>query len=405
MSKKKILIITVLSLILLVIIPLLIFYFSQINITLIGPEKVTINLNDSYSDPGVKSNLLFFKVKNIKVENNINNSLIGEYKIIYTAKFLNKSKSIERIITVTDGKVPTITLLGDKEIKLYVNSIYEEAGYEAVDDTDGDLTSKVIIKNEIDLSTPGNYKVIYEVEDSHHNQASVERSVEVMPRPVKNAPYIPVLMYHFFYDSSLGEKGRDGNWTEAGAFEEQIKYLVDNNYYFPTWDEVIDYIDGKTTLPEKSVVITFDDGDLTFFKHAAPIITKYKVRATSFIIGEYAPGDYMQKYPNIYYESHTYKMHRGGCEGINHGGLFNCISYDAGLKDLKTSIEICGDNKAIAYPFGDVNSNVKKITADAGIKLGFTTVPGKVKPGMDKLELPRVRISGGITLEEFINRL
>ena len=71
---------------------------------------------------------------------------------------------------------------------------------------------------------------------------------------------LPVLMYHFFYDKSK-ETDKDGNWIEISNFEEQMKYLAENDFYFPTWEQVENYIDGKQELPEKSVVITVDDGD------------------------------------------------------------------------------------------------------------------------------------------------
>ena len=71
---------------------------------------------------------------------------------------------------------------------------------------------------------------------------------------------LPVLMYHFFYDKSK-DSGKDGNWIEISNFEEQMKYLAENDFYFPTWEQVENYIDGKQELPEKSIVITVDDGD------------------------------------------------------------------------------------------------------------------------------------------------
>ena len=230
-----------------------------------------------------------------------------------------------------------------------------------------------------------------------------ERIIEVVARPEKNASGIPVLMYHFFYDPDVSSHS-DGNWMDTKTFEAQVKYLVDNDYYFPTWQEVIDYLDGKITLPEKSVVITADDSDVTFFELAVPIIQKYNVVATTFAIGYYFGGPALPV-DNIYFESHTYDMHKGGCSGMGHGGIMQCIDHDAGVADLKKSIEVNGDNKAIAYPFGDVNDNVKNITRDAGIQLGFTTAWGKIRPGMDKLELPRIRISGGISIENFAERL
>lgn len=92
---------------------------------------------------------------------------------------------------------------------------------------------------------------------------------------------LPVLMYHFFYDKSK-DSGKDGNWIEISNFEEQMKYLAENDFYFPTWEQVENYIDGKQELPEKSIVITVDDGDPSFFELAVPIIQKYKIPTTSF---------------------------------------------------------------------------------------------------------------------------
>jgi hypothetical protein len=61
-------------------------------------------------------------------------------------------------------------------------------------------------------------------------------------------------------------------------------YLTDEGYSFPTWDEVRRYIDGEIDLPEKSVVLTFDDGTEGFRKYGVPLLNKYKVPATTFII-------------------------------------------------------------------------------------------------------------------------
>ena len=93
---------------------------------------------------------------------------------------------------------------------------------------------------------------------------------------------LPVLMYHFFYDKSK-DSGKDGNWIEISNFEKQMKYLAENDFYFPTWEQVENYIEGKQELPEKSIVITVDDGDPSFFELAVPIIQKYKIPTTSFV--------------------------------------------------------------------------------------------------------------------------
>ena len=402
MKKKIILIVIFIFIILLICFGL--FHFSKLNISLNGDEETIIHLGEEYKDQGAKAKILFISVGGVKSEDNVDTSKLGTYKVTYKTKFLYKSATKERAVKVVDGEKPVLELKGKDNIQLYVNGEYKEKGYSASDNIDGDITSKVVVNNGIKIDTPGKYKVTYEVSDSSGNKAYMERIVEVMARPEGNASGVPVLMYHFFYDKNESDHSGDGNWKEIHEFENEVKYLVDNGYYFPSWQEIIDYLDGKITLPQKSVVITADDSDETFFKLAVPVIQKYDVVATSFVIGYYFGGP-ISPVDNIYYESHTYDMHRGGCSGINHGGLFNCIDHDAGVADLKKSIEVIGDNKAIAYPFGDVNDNVKTITRDAGIQLGFTTAWGKIRPGMDKLELPRIRVSGGISIENFAGRL
>lgn len=212
---------------------------------------------------------------------------------------------------------------------------------------------------------------------------------------------LPVLMYHFFYDKNEREP-QDGNWIEINDFEQQMKYLSENDYYFPTWEEVEAYIDGKTELPEKSVVITVDDGDPSFFELGVPIIQKYNVKATSFVVA-YWYGDVAQnKENNISYQSHSYDMHKGGSNGK---GVMLSWTYDKMVEDLKTSQEVLGGANIFCYPYGQYNELDIKALKDTGFKLAFTTQGGRVKKGASKYELPRVRISGTISLESFIKKV
>lgn len=227
-----------------------------------------------------------------------------------------------------------------------------------------------------------------------------------LAKKLENGKYLsdsglPVLMYHFFYDKNEREP-QDGNWIEINDFEQQIKYLSENDYYFPTWEEVEDYIDGKTELPEKSVVITVDDGDPSFFELGVPIIQKYNVKATSFVVA-YWYGDVAQnKENNISYQSHSYDMHKGGSNGK---GVMLSWSYEKMVEDLKTSQEVLGGANIFCYPFGQYNELDKKALKDTGFKLAFTTQGGRVKKGASKYELPRVRISGTTSIESFIKKV
>lgn len=209
-------------------------------------------------------------------------------------------------------------------------------------------------------------------------------------------------MYHFFYDASKGQKGADNNWMEISAFEKQMKYLADNNFYFPTWKEVEDYIDKKIELPSKSVVITIDDGDESFIKLAIPVIEKYNVKATSFVVtswnGDWLPKTY--KSNHLDFQSHSHDMHRAGANGK--GRLVN-LSYKEALEDVTKSKNIIGNCTVFCYPFGHFNSNSQKVLKDAGYNLAFTTNGGRVLPGANKFALPRVRMSKGISMQNFIN--
>lgn len=211
---------------------------------------------------------------------------------------------------------------------------------------------------------------------------------------------LPVLMYHFFYDASKGEYARDGNWIEISNFEDHLNYLVENDYYFPTWEEVSKYIDGEIDLPKKSIVLTTDDGEETFFKTALPVIKKYDVKITEFLVTSWN-GWFKHDYPakQVSYQSHSDNMHKAGSDGK---GVMTSWSYEKILNDCKESRKVL-DNEAIAfcYPFGQFNETSKKAVKDAGFELAFTTEVGKVKVGSDKLELPRIRTSTKTNLDIF----
>ena len=216
---------------------------------------------------------------------------------------------------------------------------------------------------------------------------------------------LPVLMYHFFYDANAGETARDNNFIEIHDFEEQIKYLAENEYYVPTWDEVLGYITRSNGLPLKSVVITVDDGDESFFRLAVPILEKYNFRATSFVITSWY-GYQVASYSNsksIDFQSHSDSMHVSGSDGK---GLFLSTSYDNACADLKTSRSVIGDNCVVfCYPFGHFNDRCKQILKDCNYTLAFTTQGGRVFPGDDPYELPRVRMSKGESLSSFIKKV
>lgn len=412
--KKKILIISLIIIVIILSCCLLAYLKLTPKISLNGKKEITLNLNDEYIEENAVATLLGKNIsKNIKITGNVKTDKIGTYKLKYTvlSKFIKNTATVTRIINVIDTTLPKIELKGNSSINLYVGDKYNEPGFIATDNYDGDITKNVEVKNNINTKKSGTYEITYSVIDSSNNKFEVKRKIIIKEKPItittKKTGYgIPVLMYHYFYDEKKGETGSNNNWMEISDFEQQVKYLVENNYYFPSWDELANFVSGKITLPKKSIIITIDDGHKSLFEKAIPILQKYNAKATAFIITSKDAGTKFSNYKsqNINFQSHTHNMHRAGCTG-GHGGLFRCINYNDGLKDLKNSIEILGSKDAIAYPYGDVTDNVLKITKASGFKVAFTTKYGKVYQGMDKLQLPRVRMSKDTSLKGFINSI
>lgn len=287
----------------------------------------------------------------------------------------------------SDKVAPEIKFQKER-IVLAVGNKYADEDATATDDVDGDITSKIKVTGDIDYNTPGKYEMKYEVEDAAGNKAEATRTYIIREKAPNG---VPVLMYHFFYDEE-GDWIRDGNWISTAKFEEQLQYLTENEYYYPSWVELEKYIDGEIELPERSVILTMDDGDDSFFDLAIPLLQKYKVNATSFVITDwYGWRTENQSYDYVDYESHSHQMHEAGSDGK---GKIMTLDHDKIIEDLETSRNLLkGGTTVFCYPFGHWNDHAMQALKDAGFKLAFTTQGGRVYKGSSKLELPRVRIS------------
>ena len=83
---------------------------------------------------------------------------------------------------VADDEFPVLTLNGLAFITVLVGDPYEDPGATAIDDKDGNLTSKIVVDNPVDTSIIGRYSVTYDVVDSAGNTSSLTRTVEIVPR-------------------------------------------------------------------------------------------------------------------------------------------------------------------------------------------------------------------------------
>ena len=362
-----------------------------------GDAEMTVNLGETFEDPGTTS-------KFAKVEGAVDTSKVGDYTLTYKAF----GKKLTRIVHVVDASQIVLGLKGTQHTIVREGDPYIESGAFAVDKGSGPIAAdRITIKGEVDTAKPGTYKVKYTVKVGSITK-SLTREVEVVAKSSfkENTAGIAVLMYHYIYTEADKPSSLNVNYTKDTDFEAQLKYLTENGYYFPSYTELRAYIDGKIALPEKSVVLTFDDAQWGFFNYGIPLLEKYKVQATSFVIGTQNGADKVKAYANPYiqFQSHSYDMHKGG-GNVGHGGVISAMSKDQIVSDLKQSIQQVGNSNALAYPYGDYTDTAKAAVADAGMECAFSTEDGKVKKGSDYRCLPRVRVSGGNTLDTYVGRL
>lgn len=294
-----------------------------------------------------------------------------------------------------NGSPTTIVLKGEQ---------YVEGGAHAIESTDGVLTPHITVSGTVDTSTPGDYEIRYAARDSQGHVAFATRTVKVVESMDKQTDGIPVLMYHYVYDPANPPADLNANFIAATSLEQQFQYLTEHNFYFPSWAEVRSFIDGTHSLPARSIVLSFDDGEPRFFQYGQPMINKYRVPVTSFIIGADSEAlNKMKQYasPYLAYESHSYDMHRAGGT-VGHGGRISAMTKDEIVADLKQSALVTGSLQAFAYPFGDTTPDAQTAVREAGVPLAFTTAYGWAKVGDDPTLLSRVRIQGDESLDAFV---
>lgn len=125
----------------------------------------------------------------------------------------------------------------------------------------------------------------------------------------KESVEVAVLCYHRF-----GNEVKDSMTVTNSLFESHLKWLKDNGYTVVSADALIKYLDGEGSLPQKSVVITVDDGHISVYTDMQPLIKKYNVPVTLFI------------YPSAISNA-SYAMKWEQLRELQNSGLFDIQSH------------------------------------------------------------------------------
>lgn len=232
--------------------------------------------------------------------------------------------------------------------------------------------------------------------------ANGEKVVETPPKKQTNyVQGVPVLNYHFFYDPTLGEECYEGICLTTQKFREHLEYLKNNNFKVLTMNEFVKWIYGEIDIPEKSVLITIDDGAKGTGAHNGnkliPLLEEYKMHATLFLIaGWWDISNYQSKYLEV--QSHTYDMHKYGDCGK---GQLVCANYENAKQDLQKSLDIIGNNTSFCYPFYSYDNEAIQAIKDLGFKVAFAGGNRDATRNSNKYLIPRYPIHSNITMDRF----
>lgn len=243
---------------------------------------------------------------------------------------------------------------------------------------------------------------------------------------------LPVLLYH-----QLDETGDRRLTISVRRFEEHLAALQAGGYTAVTLDDLAAYVYQGTPLPEKPVLITFDDGYLSNYTEAWPLLKQYGMKATFFVIGStvghtenptlphfsWAQAREMVDSGVVSIQSHTYDMHQQPhseaepvresilrWEGESEEAYRAVLSADAEqMRALILAETGEAQVRAIAYPCGRSDTLAQVTLLEHGYDLTFSTDPHtntliKGHP-QSLLELGRYSMNETVTVSQLLSRV
>ncbi|WP_099221940.1 polysaccharide deacetylase family protein [Listeria costaricensis] len=239
-----------------------------------------------------------------------------------------------------------------------------------------------------------------------------------------------VLMYHELRDRSVNkvegfsaiQVAQDYEdqlppvlFTYVDDFKAQMQFLKENDYHLLSMQEVRDFYEKGSTLPEKAVLLTFDDAFQSVYELAYPVLKELGMQATLFVVRGWLNKATMPFDPTrsvvmseaqlaeikdvFTLANHSTNLHTKAGAGKS---AVQTVGLQALKEDLAYCAEIVDEPHAFAYPFGFVDAEQDPAhLKEAGIDLAFTTTGGKNDRTTNPYFLHRETVVLGITMEAF----
>lgn len=242
---------------------------------------------------------------------------------------------------------------------------------------------------------------------------------------------LPIIMYH----SVLRDNARTGQYVVTpSSLEQDMLYLKEHGYTTVAVNDLIEYVYNGAPLPEKPVMLTFDDAYYNNLTYLEPLLIEYDMKAVISAVGSYTQ-QYSQsgdKNPNYAYlswedlkemsrrgyieiQNHSYDMHKNGDRkgaGRKQGESLEVYSQalsDDVMRMNKNLQENCGITAlCFTYPFGRISRESEDILKDLGFKATLSCYEriNYITRGNPEclFQLGRYNRHGALSTEEFMKK-
>lgn len=220
-------------------------------------------------------------------------------------------------------------------------------------------------------------------------------SLTTFATPDTEAVPLPIIMYH----SILKSNSAQGTYViSPDVFEADIKYLQEHGYTTVFVSEVVAYVESGQPLPEKPVILSFDDGNLNNLTYIVPLLEKYGMKAVISVVGEFveqavAEDDHNPAYAYLTWEeiclalesglveigNHTFALHSTGGrrgasprQGETQEEFQQFLRQD--LQKLQDNLkEYCNLTPIVfVYPYGLIHPDSLDVVKSLGFKASFS---------------------------------
>ena len=236
---------------------------------------------------------------------------------------------------------------------------------------------------------------------THASSATLTPPASPTSIPVRTSWRVPILMYHYIrVNPDPSDRLGFSLSIPPAEFDRQMRYLAEDGYGTVSFDQIYD---SSQPLPEKPILLTFDDGYADAYTAAFPVLQRYGFQATFYVV-----TDFVGRPGYLTVEQIREMAAAGmsfGSHSVSHLSLttLSAERLERELSQSRTQLESLLERPVLdlCYPLGRFNQGVRQAVERAGYRSATTTQYGFASSAGDQLLLPRIRIWGGLILRNF----